>query len=865
MATKKETIIIELEFDTSDLTKEAAKRNKVIKELTESQKELKRAGAEGSIQFQKNAEALRENKKSLSETNKEITNLNKANKSATGSNEQLKAQLSLQTAEYNKLSKAERENSERGKELNAQINQTTEDLKGNEEAVGNNRRSVGDYGKALSGTPFGSFIGGIKGMGAAFIANPLGIILLAIVGALKLLKEAFNSTEEGQNRSAKATAVLSTIWQKFLDILEPIASFIADRLTDTFEDLGTAVDAIATGVSDLLELMDFNDAADSLDRFVASQAKAIQGAQLVADARAKTDKLDRELIVETARIGAQAADARQKAIETENLSAEERNQLLNDAATAIDELAAKEEKSAKLKLKAIQLENAITLSNKEALDNEANAQADLFNIQKKRSDFQKGLARDQVRVETELKKIAEKRIKAQEKAVKDTIAQNKLEIDLLIASQGIRAKTLQEQITLAEEVRDKRLEVLNEELAAKLVSQTEFEIASLAIQEEFLLLQTEQVIENADRELQVILEANQSRLDAGQFLNDELFAQEQERLNKTAEAQREFEATRLEEGVITRKEFNDAINNINAENAQSQADLENEKKAADEEAALADLENQREIDLLNREDEFALRQEDLDRQKEQELANAESTGASKALIEDKFAKLSKDLDNQKRQAQISNASSAFGAIASLGIAASSNEKASAIASATINAFQGITAVLAAKSTIPEPFGSIAKGASAAAIGINAFKQVRKIQSTKTPTAKKAARGMGVFGGKPHSRGGTKGVFDDGTRIEVERGELFAVVNKKNTSMLNDLNSLNTFGGNGDPLFNRGGSIRMQDGGIALDAVTQDVEAEADIATQVVLAVQNLPNPVVAVQDINEVQSDTAQVEARAVV
>ena len=62
---KKETIIIELDFDTGDLTKEAAKTNKVISELNETQKQLKKNGEEGSIQFQKNSEALRANKKEL--------------------------------------------------------------------------------------------------------------------------------------------------------------------------------------------------------------------------------------------------------------------------------------------------------------------------------------------------------------------------------------------------------------------------------------------------------------------------------------------------------------------------------------------------------------------------------------------------------------------------------------------------------------------------------------------------------------------------------------------------------------------------------------------------------------------------------
>ena len=865
MATKKtEKIIIEIDFDTTKQTQEAVKLNDTIKKLTKSQKELKSSNQESSVAYQNNAVALKENKTALAATNKEIVNLNKANKTSAGSNDQLKAQLSLLTAEYNKLSKSERETSERGKELKAQTAQVTEELKGNEEEVGNNRRSVGDYGKALGGTPFGSFIGGIKGMGAAFIANPIGIILLAIVGALKLLKEAFNSTEEGQNRSAKATAVLSTIWQKFLDILEPIASFIADRLTTTFEDLGEAINAIATGVSDLLEMMDFNDAADSLDRFVASQARAIEGAQLVADARAKTDKLDRELVVESARIHAQAADARQRAIETETLSAKERNQLLNDAADAIDELSAKEEESARIKLKAIQLENAITLSNKEALDNEAQAKADLFNIQKKRSDFQKGLARDQVRVETELKKISQKRIKDQEKAVKDAITQSKLELDLFIKQQGIRAKSLEEELALAKKVSDEKMVILNEQLKAGLVSQTEFEIASLYIQQHFLELQMEATIANAQRELDEIVKLNESKIEAGTFLNDELFMQEQARLDATLEAQLAFEAQRLEQGVISQQEYDEAIAGVKAEAAQSEADLEAEKKAADEEARIVDLENQREIDLLNGEDEFALRQEDLDRKKEQEIANAEATGADIALIEDKFAKFENKLNKEKTKAQVAEVAGAFNAIGQLSAGNADAMKAMAIATSVINAYQGITAVLAAKSTLPEPLGSIAKGVSAAAIGVAALQNVNKIRSTPIPKAKKAARGAGFFGGEPHSRGGTKGVFSDGTNIEVEKDEAFFVVNKRSSGFIDRINGLNQMNGYGDDFFGRGGQKAfLQDGGIGLDAVSSTVQDEQSAVSAAIDAVSALPAPIVVVQDINQAQGEELEVVSRA--
>ena len=67
-------------------------------------------------------------------------------------------------------------------------------------------------------------------------------------------------------------------------------------------------------------------------------------------------------------------------------------------------------------------------------------------------------------------------------------------------------------------------------------------------------------------------------------------------------------------------------------------------------------------------------------------------------------------------------------------------KAAGIAQATINSYLGFTQVLAAPSTLPEPFGSIQKGISAAAILASGLQTVKQITSTKTPQASGGAGG-----------------------------------------------------------------------------------------------------------------------------
>jgi len=149
MADEKKSVIIDLKFNVSEFSQNAAKLNKEIADLNKQQSALKKANQEGSIEFQRNDEILKANRIELTENNKVIQNLTIANKANEGSNQQLKAQLSLLTLEYNKLSKSERETGERGKELNALINQTTTDLKANEKGIGDNRREVGNYGMIM--------------------------------------------------------------------------------------------------------------------------------------------------------------------------------------------------------------------------------------------------------------------------------------------------------------------------------------------------------------------------------------------------------------------------------------------------------------------------------------------------------------------------------------------------------------------------------------------------------------------------------------------------------------------------------------------------------------------------------------------
>ncbi len=194
--------------------------------------------------------------------------------------------------------------------------------------------------------------------------------------------------------------------------------------------------------------------------------------------------------------------------------------------------------------------------------------------------------------------------------------------------------------------------------------------------------------------------------------------------------------------LIAKKQFNaeeieDELEKLQAlrDIAQQENDLETERLQAQIERlgegtqARQDAEQQ----LLDFQQEKGLEIQDFNNQiKEQQLANDEQELASSILLQKQKLGLAAD---------------ALGNIAQLLGENSAAGKAAAIAQATINSYLGFTEVLASKSVLPQPFGTIEKIVSAAAILASGLQTVKKIVGTKTPAG---AKGGGGGGG---SRGG----------------------------------------------------------------------------------------------------------------
>jgi hypothetical protein len=173
------------------------------------------------------------------------------------------------------------------------------------------------------------------------------------------------------------------------------------------------------------------------------------------------------------------------------------------------------------------------------------------------------------------------------------------------------------------------------------------------------------------------------------------------------------------------------------------------------------------------------------------------------------------------------------------------EKLANIIKATMNTAVGVTGAL------PNVPLSILAGVLGAV-------QVGLIASQPTP---KFAKG-GLFGGNSHANGGTKGYFEDGTQIEVEKDESFFILNKRATPLISQLSNLNTSTG-GVPLMAKGGALKFANGGAVASSISNSLDNQLNEQNQLLRMIELMPKPVVIVQDINDAQGNLASVQNRA--
>lgn len=343
----------------------------------------------------------------------------------------------------------------------------------------------------------GSVTTGFKSLRVAIIATGIGALLIAVVA----LGQAFTRSEEGQNKFAKILAIIGSVTGNLLDLLadlgENIISVfenpkqalidfkdafienITNRFTSAIDTLGFLGDAIKkvfsgdftgaledakkAGSSYVDSLTGVKNTLDKTAEAVKNFSKEIvddaTAAAKIADQRAAAEKAARNLIVERAQAEQDIARLREKAVQKDKFSAEERIKFLEEAGKISEDLAEKETKVAKLRLEAKLTENALTKSNKDDLNEAAQLEASVIQLETQRLNLQKRLSTELLTARNEEAAaqkaiVAEETKRNEEAGVKETKRLEdiqKIQDDFKAKQKDKEAESQLEKINLEEE------------------------------------------------------------------------------------------------------------------------------------------------------------------------------------------------------------------------------------------------------------------------------------------------------------------------------------------------------------------------------------------------------------------------------
>ncbi len=132
-----------------DLIARQSKLGAEIAELTKRKQILKKANQEGTEEFVKLDNQLKQARKNYADLQRQVQQQVTVENEQEGAVKRLRAEIALLEREYNSLSEEERTSTEQGRKLTQQLDEKRASLKRAREAVGDYKDSVGDYGKAI--------------------------------------------------------------------------------------------------------------------------------------------------------------------------------------------------------------------------------------------------------------------------------------------------------------------------------------------------------------------------------------------------------------------------------------------------------------------------------------------------------------------------------------------------------------------------------------------------------------------------------------------------------------------------------------------------------------------------------------------
>jgi hypothetical protein len=876
-------VIASLDLNTDELVKRASDTKKAIDSLRQANKDL--AKAEGD-----NTQAIVRNEAEIKKLSAEYRRQQTAVTAMIGANSELvQSQEAINIAtqrEITSVNDARASNAEllrlrnelnvtteEGQQalvaLNGALNRNNEFIRQNASELEKQKINIGNYGNAFkesaqsinplnggllgfaqraqeaggAGNLLKAGLGGMTGAmfqlikaSLAFIATPLGAALAVLAGGFLLIKNAMNRSEESGGKITKLFSTLGGVFNAVMKVLEPLGDFIINNLVKYFETLGKVASTVISGVSSALSFLGFEEASKAIDDFTESTEKSIKASRDLANAEKELEKAQRQARITQLQFQKDAEKLRQIR-DDETKSTEERIKANEDLGKTLENQLNAELRIARLRLNVVNQQIEQQGKTKDLLDAQAEALTEIVDIEERIT----GQVSEQlVNRNALIKEANEKAIEQRNKYFENEIRRQNENIELYLAQQGLKAKSLEDEFLIAQELKVKRLKLLETEFKSGAISKTKYEAEKLNIANEFLLKQSELAVDIARREVEDKLAVLPSLIEGQKFISEEQLRLETERLNQVKKIEQDFAKKQRDELLITEEEYQNQLKTIQ-NNFQLQKDeAEKLRRETVEEQRKIDLENE----LILNEDEFERLRSKLETEKQIELDAAEKVGADLSLIEEKYARKSIEIENQvaeaRRLAKLKELKDGLQLYAGLTDALQAffgENKQIATASAIVNGGLAITEILAQKSELPAVATAIFKGLQiATAIG-QTKSSIQQINS-----AKFADGTIQSIEGNSHARGGVPIYAGDKYIGEAEGNEGIGIFNKGAFNYINEVNARFRRGASDAGNYFENGAILSQ--GITLPNTGIDYNELARV-------VASAPAPIVRVDALNE--------------
>lgn len=487
MAEQKETIIIEVDVDTTEVAKSLSDVVKSMAELRTEQKNLTKDIQEGNDADGEKAKRLAEVQNEIKKLKNEqkaytsiLQNESKVANSYGDSLDEQRRKLSDMQKAYDSLGKSWRDSSA-GQAFKKQLDEQYSSVLDLEKATGRHQRNVGNYpeimGKATGAFDqiggavddvFGAFNNlssqGIKGLGALggavgnlgkiLLTSPVLAIAGAIVVAFQKLSDAFKKNDDASTNLSRAFSKLKPITQaigEYFDALAVTLSNVVLKFSEGVSAVGKFLNKIG------LLKGNFEEASKSAEDLVVSQDKL--------------EESERQYTINSAKRLRDIEALKTKSAETDKYTAKEREQFLKEAITLEQENLDESLKLAEERLRIRKETAKQEVDTSDATKNEiAQLEAELYNAQKEyatrtkeiqgqlvsarnaQAEEQRKIAEEQQAEEQRLQEEAEAReeerlqkLAEREKVKNDLLKQAKDVAISLIEDESLRASVIEEE------------------------------------------------------------------------------------------------------------------------------------------------------------------------------------------------------------------------------------------------------------------------------------------------------------------------------------------------------------------------------------------------------------------------------------